>query len=158
MCENKAEIIIDRFIDFDGFCSNQYRVDMLRWCKKFYMNVPTACIVEDPRWVVPLQARGFCTSRYISGGVILDYKELIARSGAKTGDARVNLAILSEICLYEYWADEGSDGHMDYQHLGYVFCAGLRYEDGAYPVKEILNRINKSKRRDTAEAKANRVS
>lgn len=152
MNENKAEIVLDQFMSFDGFCSNIYRVDMLRWCKKFYMDVPTSVVIEKPGWVSPMVARGFATSLYAVDGVIMSNAELMSRKKPPRGVSSAVAFINREILLYEYWANEGSDVHLDYQHLGYVFCIGMRDEGGKYPADQIERKMSEAERRLEAEA------
>lgn len=86
--------------------------------------MPTECVVETPKYVVPKAARIYSTWRWLVQGKILTYGELRERPDF-SGTAAFKQ---NEILMIENWSNWGADGHIEWHHRGYFFVDRKTFE------------------------------
>jgi len=80
--------------------------------------VPTECNLEVDGFYTPKRGRIYYTQFHYYGGEVLTPKEIWKRKAEdNTTDNRYNYG--PDICMVEYWHDEGDDGHTYYRLQGH---------------------------------------
>ena len=86
----------------------------------FQVPLPTEVVVKEAGFFVPRMARWYWTNLYFYNGEIMDADGVKERSRKLTGQF-YGLSVADQIRLYEVYHDDGSDGHVYYEMVGYRF-------------------------------------
>jgi len=82
--------------------------------------LPTELFVRKPENVTPRRARVFQTSLYLYRHLVLDNDELYAHY-RRLGETFPGTYAHEAVVFVEVYGNEGSDGHVDFQLVGYRF-------------------------------------
>lgn len=133
--ENPPRLLLNKFYSIEEFLKLPQTLKILQWGRVFDLYLPTARVSTKPEIFVPKVARAYSTSHFWSGSKIVTYDELHALRRAETGTFN-GTSYEDAIYLFEYWEDNGSDGHVEYTHRGYIFSTIL-FPDSIYPESEL---------------------
>ena len=125
------KVLVNNFISIEELCKVPALVRFLSY-RCFHLAVPTEFVVTEgySRIVSPNQARAFKTELFYYNDEVMTYNQLRQLPGF-SGSSHY-----SELFLFEYWEDEGSDGHVAFTHRGYILTHEIK-EFNKYPERQL---------------------
>lgn len=134
---------LNHFYEFEELFALPQTIKILRWGRVLDLYLPTAVCLTKPGFHVPRVARAYRTEHYAKDGVIFSCTEVRTKLGYERSSlCEIVEAGYKPLYLYEYWEDSGSDGHLNYDHRGYIWSTTEIPEDGVYPedcIRSIYN-------------------
>ena len=86
----------------------------------YEMSLPTELVIHEPGVYAPCIARSYHFNHYLHGGEVISYDEVCAIY-KRLGLGVAYTSKLTWVYLHEVWEDCGSDGHVEYELIGYTF-------------------------------------
>ncbi len=131
--EDRTERLkLNHFYTLKEFFELPQALPILEWHEVLDLYLPTELYIDKPGFQIPQVARAFTTSHYWDGEQIVTYSEIRVKRTKETGDF-FGTAPEKSVMLFEYYTCNGSDGHLDYHHHGYIFAHHILMSDSMYP-------------------------
>ena len=134
MTTKTTKIVLNSYYTIKEFLELPQALHILSWSRKFDLYLPTECVIATPSIQVPRVARAYTTNFLYFRKDVITYDDFNTEQRKKPSANRTAAYDVPSVHLFEYWEDDGDDGHVNYSHRGYFFSTFDKFQDRQYPV------------------------